>query len=233
LRRVVLHDHEMSVLRSSGSSVSCVQHQGSRPGFTAVYTYQGVEVAKYRADFEIAFQVKTDPKNGDIKTWIQIVPIYNDFPGDDRAVRPPSSGRQAISLGLGGRGSWSLVRCGTAWTMAWSIRGKTERSASMRAAGCGRMRPMRTMKRVLLAAAAASLLVAGHGAAAAASAPAQSRPVQSAPAAGPGWHHVADFPAAEETRCHERGRWYTENGARAYECRPAGDWQLWVLTEPS
>ncbi|MFE1522083.1 hypothetical protein ACFW9I_35715, partial [[Kitasatospora] papulosa] len=31
LRRVVLHDHEMSVLRSAGSSVSCVQHQGSRP----------------------------------------------------------------------------------------------------------------------------------------------------------------------------------------------------------
>ncbi|MEU3009168.1 site-specific integrase, partial [Streptomyces sp. NPDC007020] len=31
LRRIVLHDHEMSVLRSSGSSVSCVQHQGSRP----------------------------------------------------------------------------------------------------------------------------------------------------------------------------------------------------------
>ncbi|MER5227077.1 hypothetical protein, partial [Streptomyces flaveus] len=31
LRRVVLHDHEMSVLRSSRSSVSCVQDQGSRP----------------------------------------------------------------------------------------------------------------------------------------------------------------------------------------------------------
>ncbi|MFJ3505650.1 hypothetical protein, partial [Streptomyces sp. NPDC090135] len=31
LRRVVLHDHEMSVLRSSGSSVSCVQNLGSRP----------------------------------------------------------------------------------------------------------------------------------------------------------------------------------------------------------
>ncbi|MFC7987636.1 hypothetical protein, partial [Streptomyces sp. NPDC057336] len=31
LRRIVLHDHEMSVLRSSGSSVSCIQHQGSKP----------------------------------------------------------------------------------------------------------------------------------------------------------------------------------------------------------
>ncbi|MFD0440946.1 transposase domain-containing protein [Streptomyces chartreusis] len=30
LRRIVLHDHEMSVLRSSGSSVSCVQDQRSR-----------------------------------------------------------------------------------------------------------------------------------------------------------------------------------------------------------
>ncbi|WP_443070817.1 IS5 family transposase [Streptomyces sp. NBC_01685] len=31
MRRVVLHDHEMSVLRSSGSSVSRVQHPGPRP----------------------------------------------------------------------------------------------------------------------------------------------------------------------------------------------------------
>ncbi|MFC8660820.1 hypothetical protein [Streptomyces sp. NPDC057199] len=88
------------------------------------------------------------------------------------------------------------------------------------------------MKRVLLAVAAASLLVASHGATAAASAPA-STPVQSTPAAGPGWHHVADFPPTEENRCHERGRWYLENGVRAYECRAAGVWELWVLTEPS
>ncbi|MFC8127212.1 hypothetical protein [Streptomyces sp. NPDC057302] len=92
------------------------------------------------------------------------------------------------------------------------------------------------MKRVLLAAAAASLLVASHGATAAASAPVQSVqpvPVRSTPAAGPGWHHVADFPPAEENRCHERGRWYLENGVRTYECRAAGVWELWVLTEPS
>ncbi|MBV1942160.1 hypothetical protein KUF83_37250 [Streptomyces sp. BV286] len=88
------------------------------------------------------------------------------------------------------------------------------------------------MKRVLLAAAAASLLVASHGATAAASAPAPT-PVQSTLAAGPGWHHVADFPPTEENRCHERGRWYLENGVRAYECRAAGVWELWVLTEPS
>ncbi|WP_030685598.1 hypothetical protein [Streptomyces sp. NRRL B-1347] len=91
---------------------------------------------------------------------------------------------------------------------------------------------MRTTKRVLLAAAAASLLVAGHGATAAASAPAPT-PVQSTSTPGPGWHHVADFPPAEENRCHERGRWYLENGVRAYECRAAGVWELWVLTEPS
>ncbi|WP_190094253.1 hypothetical protein [Streptomyces melanogenes] len=88
------------------------------------------------------------------------------------------------------------------------------------------------MTRVLLAAAAAPLLVASHGATAAASVPAPT-PAQSAPAAGPGWHHVADFPPAEENRCHERGRWYLENGVRAYECRAAGVWELWVLTEPS
>lgn len=91
---------------------------------------------------------------------------------------------------------------------------------------------MRTMKRVLLAAAAASLLAASHGATAEASAPAPM-PVQSTLAAGPGWHHVADFPLSEEKRCHERGRWYMENGVRAYECRAAGVWELWVLTEPS
>ncbi|QEU91246.1 hypothetical protein CP970_10440 [Streptomyces kanamyceticus] len=93
------------------------------------------------------------------------------------------------------------------------------------------------MKRVLLAAAAASLLVASHGATAAASAPAptpvQSAPVQSRPAAGPGWHHVADFPPGEENACRARGQWYMDNGARAYECRPTGVWELWVLTEPS
>ncbi|MFC0842238.1 hypothetical protein ACFH04_00575 [Streptomyces noboritoensis] len=88
------------------------------------------------------------------------------------------------------------------------------------------------MTRVLLASAAASLLVASHGATAAASVPAPA-PVQSAPAAGPGWHHVADFPPTEGNRCHERGRWYLENGVRAYECRAAGVWELWVLTEPS
>jgi hypothetical protein len=91
---------------------------------------------------------------------------------------------------------------------------------------------MRSLKRVLLAAAAASLLVASHGATATASAPAPA-PAQSTPAAGPGWHHVADFPPTEENRCHERGRWYLENGVRAYECRAAGVWELWVLTEPS
>jgi hypothetical protein len=31
LRRMILHDHETSFLRSSGSSASCVQHRGQGP----------------------------------------------------------------------------------------------------------------------------------------------------------------------------------------------------------
>ncbi|MFD5285182.1 VOC family protein, partial [Streptomyces rubrogriseus] len=48
LRRIVLHDHEMSVLRSSGSSVSCVQHQGSRPHFYS--DLLGWEITKEEPD---------------------------------------------------------------------------------------------------------------------------------------------------------------------------------------
>ncbi|WP_331766617.1 hypothetical protein [Embleya sp. NBC_00896] len=50
-------------------------------------------------------------------------------------------------------------------------------------------------------------------------------------AAGPGWHHVQDFPSSDEGGCHARGQWYLENGVHAYECRPAGVWELWVLTD--
>lgn len=54
--------------------------------FTAKYSWNGVPVAEHHASFEVAFQVKTDPKNGDIKTWIQLNPIFNDFPGHDESV---------------------------------------------------------------------------------------------------------------------------------------------------
>ena len=50
-------------------------------------------------------------------------------------------------------------------------------------------------------------------------------------AAGPGWHHVQNFAAGDESGCHARGRWYLQNGVNRYECRPAGVWQLWVLTD--
>ncbi|OWA03812.1 hypothetical protein B9W62_26470 [Streptomyces sp. CS113] len=50
------------------------------------YYLHGVKTAEYHASFEIAFQVKTDPHDGTIKTWIQMNPVYNDFPGDDRSV---------------------------------------------------------------------------------------------------------------------------------------------------
>ncbi|MFE9512468.1 DNRLRE domain-containing protein [Streptomyces sp. NPDC006643] len=65
-------------------------------GYRVTYIYQGLPVATYRADFEFAFQVKTDPKTGDIKTWIQINPVYNDFPPDDRAVLLGDGGEDAF-----------------------------------------------------------------------------------------------------------------------------------------
>ncbi|MGW6454887.1 DNRLRE domain-containing protein [Streptomyces sp. NPDC055078] len=64
--------------------------------FIQTYIYQGLPVAKYRADFEFAFQVKTDPLSGDIKTWIQINPVYSDFPGDERAVLLGDGGQDAF-----------------------------------------------------------------------------------------------------------------------------------------
>ncbi|MCX4722439.1 DNRLRE domain-containing protein [Streptomyces sp. NBC_01306] len=46
----------------------------------------GFPPTKYRANWEVAFQVKTDVHGGAIKTWVEINPVYNDFPGDERAV---------------------------------------------------------------------------------------------------------------------------------------------------
>ncbi|MEU5161257.1 DNRLRE domain-containing protein [Streptomyces sp. NPDC020875] len=64
--------------------------------FVANWSFQGIPVASYRADFEFAFQVKTDPLTGDIKTWIEINPVYNDFPGDERAVLLGAGGQNAF-----------------------------------------------------------------------------------------------------------------------------------------
>ncbi|MFI8307242.1 DNRLRE domain-containing protein [Streptomyces sp. NPDC085927] len=46
----------------------------------------GVVPVKYQADFEVHFQVKTDVHGDAIKTWVQINPVYNNFPGDEGAV---------------------------------------------------------------------------------------------------------------------------------------------------
>lgn len=46
----------------------------------------GVVPVKYRANFEVHFQVKTDTHGDAIKTWVQINPVFNNFPGNDRAV---------------------------------------------------------------------------------------------------------------------------------------------------
>ncbi|MFE2597803.1 DNRLRE domain-containing protein [Streptomyces sp. NPDC059396] len=50
------------------------------------YYLNGVKIEERHARFEIAFQVKTDRHDGTIKTWIQLNPVYNDFPGHDRSV---------------------------------------------------------------------------------------------------------------------------------------------------
>jgi hypothetical protein len=46
----------------------------------------GMVPVKYRADYEVHFQVKTDAHGDAIKTWVQINPVYNNFPANDRAV---------------------------------------------------------------------------------------------------------------------------------------------------
>ncbi|MFI6125237.1 DNRLRE domain-containing protein [Streptomyces sp. NPDC051064] len=54
--------------------------------YSKKYYLNGVETEEHHAKFEIAFQVKTDRHDGTIKTWIQMNPVYNDFPGHDRSV---------------------------------------------------------------------------------------------------------------------------------------------------
>ncbi|MFB6983009.1 DNRLRE domain-containing protein [Streptomyces scopuliridis] len=46
----------------------------------------GTLPVKYTALFEVAYQVKADSQGSDIKTWIQLNPISNNFPAEDRAV---------------------------------------------------------------------------------------------------------------------------------------------------
>ncbi|PVE13405.1 DNRLRE domain-containing protein [Streptomyces scopuliridis] len=65
-------------------------------GYRVTYIYQGLPVATYRASFEFAFQVTTDPKTSEIKTWIQINPTYSNFPPDDRAVLLGDGGEDAF-----------------------------------------------------------------------------------------------------------------------------------------
>ncbi|MGW8889161.1 DNRLRE domain-containing protein [Streptomyces sp. NPDC055749] len=56
-------------------------------GFIAETKFEdGVVPVKYQANFEVHFQVKTDAHGDAIKTWVQINPVYNDFPGNERAI---------------------------------------------------------------------------------------------------------------------------------------------------
>ncbi|MGW1990945.1 hypothetical protein [Embleya sp. NPDC001921] len=96
---------------------------------------------------------------------------------------------------------------------------------------------MNTKKRFAVLATAAALLTApalAAGQAVAVTGPAVGSATGVAaagPSVGPGWHHVQDFAPEDLGGCHTRGQWYLENGANRYECRPAGVWQLWVLTD--
>ncbi|MFI6983459.1 hypothetical protein ACIBSV_33265 [Embleya sp. NPDC050154] len=92
---------------------------------------------------------------------------------------------------------------------------------------------MNSKKRFAVLATAAALLTAPGLAvsqAVATTGPATG-PAAAAPSVGPGWHHVQDFAPEDLGGCHTRGQWYLDNGANRYECRPAGVWQLWVLTD--
>ncbi|MGW9212478.1 hypothetical protein ACWGR4_36625 [Embleya sp. NPDC055664] len=80
---------------------------------------------------------------------------------------------------------------------------------------------MKLRKRAALFAAAAALIAA----------PGVAAGEAAAAVPGPGWHHVRDFAPEDLGGCHTWGQWYLENGANRYECRPAGVWQLWVLTD--
>ncbi|MFD3796591.1 DNRLRE domain-containing protein [Streptomyces californicus] len=46
----------------------------------------GTVPVEYNAHFEVAYQVKVDSQGDSIKTWIELNPISNDFPAEDRAV---------------------------------------------------------------------------------------------------------------------------------------------------
>ncbi|MFH8615702.1 hypothetical protein ACH4E8_11610 [Streptomyces sp. NPDC017979] len=46
----------------------------------------GVPDVVYTADFEMHLQATTDPHTSDIKTWLEMTPIYNTFPAVDKAV---------------------------------------------------------------------------------------------------------------------------------------------------
>ncbi|GAA1541986.1 hypothetical protein GCM10009730_58810 [Streptomyces albidochromogenes] len=70
--------------------------------FTAESKFEdGVVPVKYRANFEVHFQVKTDAHGDAIKTWVQINPVFNNFPGDERAV----------VMGAGNPGAWFDSMC--------------------------------------------------------------------------------------------------------------------------
>ncbi|MFI1380158.1 hypothetical protein [Embleya sp. NPDC020886] len=91
---------------------------------------------------------------------------------------------------------------------------------------------MKIDKRFAVLATAVALLTAPGLAVAQASATSAAAAERAAvPVAGPGWHHVQDFAPDDLGGCHTRGQWYLDNGANRYECRPAGVWQLWVLTD--
>ncbi|MFD3946145.1 DNRLRE domain-containing protein [Streptomyces sp. NPDC058579] len=61
----------------------------------------GVVPVKYQAEFEVHFQVKTDAHGDAIKTWVQINPVLNNFPGNERAV----------VMGAGNPGAWFDSMC--------------------------------------------------------------------------------------------------------------------------
>ncbi|MFF7244483.1 hypothetical protein ACFZBU_11365 [Embleya sp. NPDC008237] len=91
---------------------------------------------------------------------------------------------------------------------------------------------MNVTKRFAVLATAVALLAAPAAAVAQASVAAgPATGSTTRPAVGPGWHHVQDFAPDDLGGCHARGQWYLDNGANRYECRPAGVWQLWVLTD--
>lgn len=108
LRRIVLHDHEMSVLRSSGSSVSCVQDQGSRRFFFCLLPVREVAgVIGLAPLYASTFSMTAVYLGGRLLADVLLLVIPVHRPGSWPSVSEKGSGRCAAEPSFR---RWALSR---------------------------------------------------------------------------------------------------------------------------